>query len=377
MLTEQGCRDRRNRLWASLPPETEWVIVADPRHVNYFSGFWVNPISFSTSERGLLLLQRDGAATLCCDNFTLRSSNVPLAAEVISTNWYDHLHAVGNRDHALFDALRQLSHAFDPRTGAVEGEWLPLAAIETLRLQDISESKLGSTIRSLRRAKHDDEIQTLAACMRACEAGHVAAFEAIKPGVREVDVYRAVQSAAVEQAGQAAVVYGDFRAVDGDTPKRGGLPTTYELKTGELFIVDYSVVLDGYRSDFTNTIAVGAPTADQRDLHAACVTALQAGEAALGASVQAAHVSRVVSESFTANGYPALSHHAGHGLGLGHPEPPILVAESSDTLEIGDVVTLEPGAYLPGVGGVRLEHNFLISADGSSRLSHHELLIEK
>ena len=63
MLTEQGCLERRKRLWESLPDECEWVLVADPRHVLYFSSFLVNPISFSTSERGLLLLVRRGDAT--------------------------------------------------------------------------------------------------------------------------------------------------------------------------------------------------------------------------------------------------------------------------------------------------------------------------
>ncbi|HBH53133.1 MAG TPA: aminopeptidase P family protein, partial [Planctomycetaceae bacterium] len=67
------------------------------------------------------------------------------------------------------------------------------------------------------------------------------------------------------------------------------------------------------------------------------------------------------------------THHAGHGLGLGHPEPPILVAESTDVLETGDVVTLEPGLYVPGVGGIRLEHNYLITPTGARCLSPHEL----
>ena len=64
-------------------------------------------------------------------------------------------------------------------------------------------------------------------------------------------------------------------------------------------------------------------------------------------------------------------HHAGHGIGLAHPEPPILVPHSDDVLVAGDVVTLEPGLYVDGIGGIRIEHNYLITKDGYERLSHH------
>ena len=97
------------------------------------------------------------------------------------------------------------------------------------------------------------------------------------------------------------------------------------------------------------------------------------GETLLKADIAAADVYREISAVLEKAGFGKLAHHAGHGIGLGHPEPPILVPESTDTLQAGDVVTLEPGAYIDGIGGVRLEHNFLITADGCERLSHHDV----
>ena len=64
-------------------------------------------------------------------------------------------------------------------------------------------------------------------------------------------------------------------------------------------------------------------------------------------------------------------HHAGHGLGLTHPEAPYLVRHADETLLAGDVVTLEPGLYVSGVGGVRIEHNYFVTEQGYERLSHH------
>jgi Xaa-Pro aminopeptidase len=76
-------------------------------------------------------------------------------------------------------------------------------------------------------------------------------------------------------------------------------------------------------------------------------------------------------------GYPALAHHCGHGLGMEHPEAPILVSESDDVLLDGDVVTIEPGLYIEGVGGMRFEHNYAVTDIGAERLSNHRIGLTK
>ena len=380
MLTEQGCLERRKRLWDSLPEGCQWVLVADPRHVLYFANFLVNPISFSTSERGLLLLERSGKATLIAENFTRRTATSdPFVDDEIGggtdEKWYDHQHSVQNRDHALFDLLMSVADRMKGR-GLVEAEWLPVMAADRLGFDAESRSgDVGSVIRNLRRQKHDDEIALLEKCMRACEAGHARALEVAAPGVSELDVYREIQSAAVAEAGCPAVVYGDFRPVNAEIPKRGGLPTTEKLKAGDMLIIDYSVVLSGYRSDFTNTIAIGEMTAEQERIFSVCEGAMIAGEAVFKAGAAAKDVYLAASAVMEEAGFAPLAHHAGHGLGLGHPESPILVPESEDTLLAGDVVTLEPGMYVDGVGGLRIEHNYLITEFGYRRLSNHRIAL--
>jgi Xaa-Pro aminopeptidase len=375
MLTEAGCKSRRERLWNELPQNIDWVLVADARHVQYLANFWVQPISFSFGERALLLLERSGRASLLADNFTIRSAATKpyIDREVVET-WYDHKHSVINRDHALFAALKKVAGELAGRRGLVEAEWLPLEAAEIVGGASLpKEPHLGDVLRGLRRQKESDEIELLRACMHATDAGHRRAREIIKAGVTDLDVYREIQSAAIAEAGRPAIVYGDFRANNGKHPKTGGLPVGDTLASGDIFIVDYTVMLDGYRSDFTNAYAVGEPSADQRRLYDACAAALKHGETVLKAGVAAADVYREVSGVLEKAGFGKLAHHAGHGIGLAHPEPPILVPESTDTLLAGDVVTLEPGAYVEGIGGVRLEHNFLITVDGCERLSHHEV----
>lgn len=378
MLTADGCCARRFRLWDSLPIEYEWVLIADPRHVHYFSNFWVNPISFSTCERGLLLLERSGKATLLADNMTFRSKVAePFIDEQRIAPWYDHKHSVMNRDHVLFAQLKSLKPLLQATRGLVEGEWLPVTVCDEFELGIESRAlELGSIIRLLRRQKEPDEIALLERCMRACEAGHRRALQYIKPGITDLDLYLEVSQAAQSAAGLPCVVYGDFRSVNAATPKRGGAPVNEVLNNGDLFILDDSVVIGGYRSDFTNTLAVGNPTPEQLEIFETAQAALLAAEEKLAAGVRAAEVYEAASRIIIEAGHMPLVHHCGHGLGLGHPEPPILVPNSEDVLMSGDVITLEPGLYVEGIGGVRLEHNYLITESGARRLSQHELRLK-
>ena len=139
----------------------------------------------------------------------------------------------------------------------------------------------------------------------------------------------------------------------------------------------FSVVLSGYRSDFTNTLVVGGhPSPEQTRLFSACLMAMAAGESTLKAGATCQTVYDAVRGSFEsvglANNFP---HHAGHGLGLGHPEAPFIVRHSTETLLAGDVVTLEPGLYVDGIGGIRIEQNYLITATGYERLSNHTIAL--
>ncbi len=387
MLSQAGCLARRERLWSRTPERFEWLLVADPRHVYYLSNFWVNPLSFSANERGLLLLERSGGATLLADNFTRRSAvGQPFVDMEIVEQWYDHQHGVINRDHALLAAVKSVSERLYGRIGAVEAEWMPLAAWEVLGLDHeihtlrqrgsgtCDSIDLGSSLRELRRNKFPDEIELLRECMRAGAAGLARAREIVRPGISEWDVYREIHAAVLEVTGRPAQIYGDFRATNGKLPKAGGAPTNYLLQPGDMLILDYSVVLDGYRSDFTNTLCVGDPSEAQQLLFSLCNAAMAQGVAVLRAGTAAKDVHRAVMQIFESAGYGQFfPHHAGHGLGLGHPEPPILVSHSEDVLQAGDVVTLEPGLYVPDVGGIRIEHNYQITETGSVCLSQHEI----
>ena len=213
--------------------------------------------------------------------------------------------------------------------------------------------------------------------MRAGEAAHAAALARVEPGMTELDAYLIVQQAAMKALGEQAIVYGDFASGPRCERERGGPPTSRAIERGDLLLLDFSVVVSGYRGDFTNTFAVGAdPTARQRELFEACVGAFDAGEALLKPGTPARAVDAAIRAHFATLGLErAFATHSGHGLGLGHPEPPYFVPESDDVIQAGDVVALEPGLYIEGVGGMRFERNYRITEDGFETLSNHEIRI--
>src|SRR5207247_5175538 len=144
-----------------------------------------------------------------------------------------------------------------PRQLAVLAEVNPMRS--GLRIHDRPGDPMAAqvihTVAQMRRQKDPDEIEQLRTCMRATEAGHAWARANVKPGMTELDVYSGVSAACVRAAGMPVIVYGDF-AVSPGPEKRGGAPTERVLAAGDMLILDYSVVIQGYRSDFTNTLVV-------------------------------------------------------------------------------------------------------------------------
>lgn len=364
MLTAEGCRQRRQRFWQQLdpPPQRDFLVLADPVHLVYLANFYVDPFSLGASYHGYLIVRRDGYAKLIHDNRLPKSVQEAHVDERRVVPWYDgQSPAAGPRQLAPLATVNP------------EGAGIRIHD----RLGDPYAPVVIQTLAQMRRQKDPDEIAALRRCMRVTEAGHAWARANVKPGMTELDVYCGINTACMQEAGQAVIVYGDF-VVSSGPEKRGGAPTRRVLQAGDMLILDYSVVIGGYRSDFTNTLVVGKePSPEQQRLYDLCVAAMAAGEQELRAGAACWTVYQAVRGVFEQAGVAdCFPHHAGHGLGLAHPEPPYLVRHAHETLLAGDVVTLEPGLYVAGVGGIRIEHNYLITPTGYERLSNHTIALK-
>ncbi len=382
MLTAEGCAARRKRLWDALGDRADRLILADPKSLIYFANYAPSPFVFRSCDATAVLILEPDRATLVADGMVKVFLDQAHVDEIVDPVWYDGKHSAPHRiEQVVKTAVDRLkSEGVSKRSFAVETASVPGGITEGLRSSggSIVSIPLDQLVRRLRRVKDADEIALIRRSVTAGEAGHAAALKLFKPGITEHAAFEIVQQAATAAAGEPVLIYGDFVSGPRCATDRGGPPSARVIEPGDLFILDYSVVVHGYRADFTNTFAVGAPpTSAQRDLFAVCVESLALAQASLKPGVAARDVDRAARghAASKALGHAYLSH-TGHGLGLSHPEPPYLVAESDETVVVGDVVAVEPGLYITGVGGMRFEHNYLNTSEGYETLTHHRITLE-
>lgn len=376
MLTADGCRERRARLWAALEDKPDWILLSEPRHLMYFANFYATPFIFRTQNASaLLLLGADGTSALLTDNMLAVYAEKAHVDVRLVAEWYNGRTSAPERQGVLVNAGID---AMKLRAGTRFGFDQMVASALCLHLAATRPGFRGSSINStaaeLMRRKDPDEIAVLRRTIGAMEEAFTVAAAEIHQGMTEMQTYAIVSGVVNERLGEQALVYGDF-ASGPRTEEKGGPPTMRQVQRGDLFLLDYSAVLYGYRADFTNTWVVdGEPTSRPRELAAICLEAVTAGENLLkpgsgGRDIDAA-LRHVFRDHRVLEHFP---HHSGHGIGLGHPDPPYFTPDSGDVLFEGDVVTLEPGLYAKGVGGMRFERNYLITATGFELLTRHRM----
>ncbi len=382
MLTAQGCKTRQDRLFAALlPHHCDFLVVGDPSHLIYFANYVPSPFEFRTVESSALLVLEPARSILVADNLLGPYLERAHVDDIVAPTWYDGTRPTAPRRGQLVEStVTRLAMIPGKRIG-VELAAVPSGIVEGLKAAraDVQIVDITPIIRPLRRAKDADEVEVLKQAMRAGEAAHAAALKEMKPGMTELDAYLVVQNAAMKELGERAIVYGDFASGPRTATDKGGPPTSRKIEPGDLLLLDFSVVVDGYRSDFTNTFAVGRrPTPRQRMLFEACVGALEVAESKLRAGAVAGDIDAAVRAHFGSLGLADhFVTHTGHGIGLGHPEPPYLIPDGPETLVEGDVIAVEPGLYVEGVGGMRFERNYRITLEGFETLSNHQIRIDQ
>ena len=143
-----------------------------------------------------------------------------------------------------------------------------------------------------------------------------------------------------------------------------------QLEHGEFVVIDWGAVYQGYRSDITRTFVVGSPNPEMERIHDAVLSANQAGRLAVRPQMLAQDVDRAARRVIVRSGYGQyFIHRTGHGLGLETHEPPYIVEGNQELLQPGMTFTVEPGIYVPGVGGVRIEDDVVVTASGSETLT--------
>jgi Xaa-Pro aminopeptidase len=221
--------------------------------------------------------------------------------------------------------------------------------------------------------KDAGELSLLREAARRLTSVAAAAFAAVRAGASERAVAAHID-AAIREAGYER---NSFDTIVASGPN-GALPHYRAgdrlLERGDLVVLDFGGVLDGYCSDLTRTVAIAPPSAEARRVHQAVREAQQAAIDAVKPGVATTEVDRAARQVLESHGLgEAFGHGTGHGLGLDVHEDPRVTRPRADVapvpLEPGMVFTIEPGAYLPGWGGVRIEDDVLVTDDGCDVLT--------
>jgi len=221
----------------------------------------------------------------------------------------------------------------------------------------------------LREVKDGDEIQRIrAAAALGCELfnGMLTYLEA---GLTEIDAAATLEYAA-RLAGAEGMSFDTIVASGERSALPHGRATTCKLPKRGFVTLDFGVILDGYLSDMTRTVHMGKARADERDVYDFVLEAQEAAVAAVAPGVTAGEVddaARSVLRKAKLDRY--FSHSTGHGVGLEIHEGPRIAAKQTQVLEQGMVITIEPGVYMPGKFGVRIEDMVLVTAAGGEVLT--------
>ena len=321
--------------------KTDAVLITSPHNLRYFSGF--------TGGEGAALIYGGGRILFIDSRYTEQAERESADFSVKQTNDYIGAAAKAAKDKG-FETL------------AFEDFEMSVAEFNRLRgtLDGIRLKGLGSSADALRAVKTETELLKLEKAEDiACRAfRHMLGF--IKEGVTEKEIAAEIEYFMKKNGGEKTSF--DTIAISGkNTSLPHGMPTEKKVEYGDLVTMDFGCVYGGYCSDMTRTVAVGEPSDELKRIYETVKAAQQAGLDIL--------CEGIIGKDF--------GHSLGHGVGLRIHELPNLSPRSEIVLRKNMVVTCEPGIYVPGVGGVRIEDMVCITEDGIRNFTYEtkELIV--
>jgi len=350
---------RKSRIFEALDrSELDALILFNPPNIAYFSGLKLDYASILVSKEKIHaivhVLEEERAKEAQIVDEVHAYSSYPVEGEYLR---------VKSLEEAVKTVILQLG--LEESNIGFEGTFLPVKKYEAL-VKALPRAKFKDAtkmIYELRMIKDEEEIFMI---KKACEAsieGIMAALNAIKPDITEMDVAAEALRAMAKKGG-----IGDIHPIVA-SGNRSSLPharaSDKRISDGDFVTIDLCPQYKGYYADMTRTVVVGRATPAQRRIYQAVLEAQTAAIEKIRPGVKCKEIDEMARRILREHNYGKyFIHSTGHGLGLEIHEPPRLAGNVEDELKEGMVVTIEPGVYIPGIGGVRIEDTVLVTGNG-------------
>ncbi len=331
--------------WHMKERDAHGVLVTGITNVRYLSGF--------TGTEAALLIKNRAKYILTDSRYITQAGVEAQGYKVLKISRKD-------RDVAAAVADKGVERLLYEPEGMTHARFLELRKnMEGVRL-----IKLGDAIQRLRSCKDPIEARMIKKAADIASKALREVLPRVRPGWRETELAVALETA-MRKAGSERLPFDTIVA----SGKRGALPhgvaTNKRIKKGELLTIDFGATWKGYQSDQTVTVCMGKPGKKQEHIYNTVLRAQAAAMESIEPGSECARVDAAARGHIKEKGYgECFGHGLGHGVGLETHEGPVLAPRSKDTLEEGNVVTVEPGIYVPGWGGVRIEDMVLVTAKG-------------
>ena len=328
--------------------ELDQLFVSDLTNVRYLSGF--------TGTNGACLVGLEERIFFTDFRYTER------AEREVGEEW--------ERPEAERELVPQIAARMHGRVGFEDAKLSvrQLARLEAAVGEDVDLVPAGDLVERLRAVKEPEEIERMAAASELADGVFQWTIERGLAGHTERDVARACEARIRELGAEPSFPPIIAAGENGALPHAE--PGDREIGPGELVVFDMGAELDGYCSDGTRTFATGDPGEEAREVYDVVLAAQLAALAAIRVGASGKEIDAVAREMIAEAGHgDHFGHGLGHGVGLEVHESPRLATTSDDELREGNVVTVEPGIYLPGRFGVRIEDLVVVTGDGYRNLS--------
>ncbi len=334
------------------------IVFFNLSNIRYLAGF--------TGSDGALVLGKDTGRFLTDSRYVTQAANEVTAFE--TTQYRVKLEGVNS----------ELKRMGAGKIG-FEAEHTSVAQLNALAdgLPGVEFKPIGAELDDIRIVKDDEEVGLLARCAEIASRALLDILDKLRPGAVERNVAIALEFA-MREAGADDKSF-DFIVASG---ARGALPhgkaSSKEIGANELVTLDFGAIYQGYHSDETVTVAVGTPDERQREIYSIVKDAHDLALEAVRPGMTFRELDGMARNHIDSKGYGSyFGHGLGHGVGLDVHERPVVSPRSDGVVEEGMVFTIEPGIYIPGWGGVRIEDTVLATADGCRILTQipKELMI--